>query len=111
MVEKIILFEGNTFTNNKGRDPNCHFDYEDGREAMIGDIWKYNLFDSQSGYLCIMAGNAMTFRNNIFNCSVQFTGRCEGWRVYNNKFNGSTITQGTQSDSVFAFNLLNKGYT
>ena len=49
----------------------------------------------------------MTFRNNIFNCSAQFTGRCEGWRVYNNKFNGSTITQATQSDSVFAFNLLN----
>ena len=104
---KNNTFEGNTFINNNGRDPNCHFDYEDGRESMIGDIWKYNSFDSQSGHLCIMAGNAMTFRNNIFNCSAQFTGRCEGWRVYNNKFNSSTISQATQSDSVFGFNLLN----
>lgn len=104
---------GNTFSGNNGRTPGCDIDWEDGWDAMVGDIVKNNIFNSTLG-IDVAAGQNLSLFNNTFNNSyIYIWERTQNWRVFNNTFNGKggnvgqfDIHLGTTGDSYFAENTL-----
>ena len=105
---KRWLIENNHFINNYGRDPSAHVDYEDGWDSMIGDVWRYNIFEKGGGGFLNVDGHSLVVHNNIFN----FTGfdqrdRCQNYRIYNNVFNNCIkVTLSCQNEGVAAENIL-----
>lgn len=104
------IIEGNSFSRNGGRMPNCDIDWEDGWEASVGDICRDNTFNSSSGMI-ISGGSSIAVLNNEFNQShMHIWERTNNFRVYNNTFSGKgsnrNLNLGCQSDSCFAGNTL-----
>ena len=108
---KRWLIEDNIFINNGDNDPAAHVDYEDGWESAGLDIWRNNTFDN-SGQFVLCAGHSLTFHNNKFKCHVDNRVRTQFSRWYLNTFDNDSTWLSTQTDMVFAQNLiLNKNYT
>lgn len=105
------LIENNSFSRNGRRMPACDIDWEDGWDAMIGDIVKGNTFNSMLG-VTIAAGNSLAFFDNKFNNSyVAIWNRTQNWKMFNNTFDGkgggsANLSLGTQGESYFARNIL-----
>ncbi|TVY07184.1 right-handed parallel beta-helix repeat-containing protein [Paenibacillus cremeus] len=102
---------GNTFSRNSGRMPGCDIDWEDGWDAMVGDIVKNNTFNSILGIVTAGGANISIFDNRFNNSYLYIWPRTQNWRVFRNTFNGKAAGQydiqlGAQGDSIFAENLL-----
>ncbi len=102
---------GNTFSRNTGRMPGCDIDWEDGWDAMVGDIVRNNTFNSVLGIVTAGGANISIFDNHFNNSYLYIWPRTQNWRVFRNTFNGKAegqfdIELGTQGDSIFADNLL-----
>lgn len=104
---------GNIFSGNGGRTPGCDIDWEDGWDAMVGDIVKDNTFNSTLGIVAAAGANLSIF-NSTFNKSyIYIWSRTQNWRIFGNSFNGKAGNAGqfdirleTQGDSYFAENIL-----
>lgn len=105
------VFENNTFSNNGRRMPACDIDWEDGWEAVVGDVFRYNTHNSASGVI-VSGGSSIAIHDNTFNQSaMQIWGRTNNFRAYNNLFNGKgggnrNLSLSCQADSYFAKNVL-----
>lgn len=104
---------GNTFTGNGGRPPGCDTVWEDGWDAMVGDIVKNNTFNSTLGIVTTAGANHSIFDNTFNKSYIYIWERTQNWRIFRNLFNGKggTVGQfnihlGTQGDSYFAENTL-----
>lgn len=102
---------GNTFSRNTGRMPGCDIVWEDGWDAMVGDIVKNNTFNSVLGIVTTASANLSIFNNHFNNSYLYLWPRTQNWRVFQNTFNGKVAGQfdihlGTQGDSYFAENIL-----
>ncbi|MGQ4668931.1 right-handed parallel beta-helix repeat-containing protein [Metabacillus halosaccharovorans] len=103
--------EGSIFSRNTGRMPGCDIDWEDGWDAMVGDIVKNNTFNSVLGIVTAAGANISIFDNYFNNSYLYIWPRTQNWRVFRNTFDGKAAGQfdiqlGTQGDSYFAENLL-----
>lgn len=104
---------GNKFLGNGGRSPGCDIVWEDGWDAMVGDIVKNNTFNSTLGIVTAAGANHSIF-NNTFNKSyIYIWARTQNWRIFRNSFNGKggplgqfNIRLETQGDSYFTENTL-----
>jgi hypothetical protein len=104
---------GNTFSGNGGRPPGCDIVWEDGWDAMVGDIVKNNSFNSTLGIVTTAGANHSIFDNTFNKSYIYIWERTQNWRIFRNSFNGKggTLGQfnmhlGTQGDSYFAENTL-----
>jgi hypothetical protein len=104
---------GNTFGGNWGRAPSCDIDWEDGWDAMVGDIVKNNIFNSTFA-ITVSAGANISIFNNTFNkAGMDVWSRSQNWRIFNNTWNGKAgnvgqfdIALGAAGDSYFVGNTL-----
>ncbi|MCM3724901.1 hypothetical protein M3226_04210 [Neobacillus cucumis] len=104
---------GNSFSGNGGRLPGCDIVWEDGWDAMVGDIVKNNTFDSTLGIVTTAGANHSIFDNTFNKSYIYIWERTQNWRIFRNSFNGKGGTAGqfnmhlgTQGDSYFAENTL-----
>ncbi len=104
---------GNTFSGNGGRSPGCDIVWEDGWDAMVGDIVKNNIFNSTLGIVTAAGANHSIFDNTFNKSYIYMWERTQNWRIFRNSFNGKggsvgqfNIHLGTQGDSYFAENTL-----
>jgi hypothetical protein len=101
----------NTFSRNTGRAPGCDTVWEDGWDAMIGDIVKNNTFNSVLGIVTAGGANISIIENQFNNSYLYMKTRTQNWRVLKNTFDGKAAGQfdiflGTQGDSYFIENIL-----
>lgn len=102
---------GNTFSRNTGRMPGCDIVWEDGWDAMVGDIIKNNTFNSVLGIVTAAGANLSIFSNRFNHSYLFMKTRTQNWRVFQNTFDGKAAGQfdiglGTQGDSIFTENIL-----
>lgn len=105
--------DGNTFSRNYGRAPSCDIDWEDGWDAMVGDIVKNNTFNSMFAITLSAGANISIFNNTFNNAAMDVWSRTQNWRIFNNTFNGKSgpvgqfdIALATAGDSYFEYNTL-----
>lgn len=102
-----IIIEGSEFRRNKGRDPSCDIDWEDGWDMMNGHICRNNIFESYAGVI-VNAGMNLVYYGNLFkeNSWFAFRGLTQNCRIFNNLFYNLGVELTGQTDEVFANNCL-----
>lgn len=81
-----FVVKNNTFSNNKGFDPNYAIDLEDGWEYMDNFLFSNNKFIDNGNDVVVCAGDNISFDGNSFTNTVYVYGRTTNYKFTNNSF-------------------------